>query len=209
MNTPSTPTSRPANIAALATLLAVSLALGACAPRGRIMEEGEQDLVGASTAGVAQYNILIREATTKLLNRVKAEIGADKKHVIAFVGVDNRSAEELGDLRESIYTITNQVVQDSGFFTMLSRDAVEGVMRKTGKRPQDIVMQDGREAFLRELRPMGMEPAYLMTCKVTSASTAGASGRRQRDYLLTLGLTDVNTLVEFSESHRVRTDYRR
>jgi hypothetical protein len=196
-------------VTALAILLVVSFAFSACALKGRIMDDGEQDLVGALTAGVAQYNILIRESTTKLLNSVREKIGSERRHVIAFVGVDNRSSEELGDLREAIYTITNQVIQDSGFFTILSRDAVETVMRRSNLRPEDLVTQNGREAFLRELRPMGMEPSYLMTCKVTSASTAGASGRRQRDYLLTLGLTDVNTLVEFSESSRVRTEYRR
>lgn len=189
--------------------LLAALAVGCTSPSGRIKTEGEGDLVGSRTAGSATYERLIAETTRKLLDDEAPRVRSEGRAVVAFVGVENRSAEELGDMTESTYEMIDTVLVDSDVFTNVSRRYVDAALRETGQRPESLFLRDGRQRFLAELRANGVAPDYLIFAKYTSASTAG-EGVSQRNYLLTLEMVSCDTgLIVAKETSKVSKEYTR
>ncbi len=193
----------------LPLLLALCLVVGCNSHSGRIKTEGEGDLVGSRSAGSATYERLIAETTRKLLDEEAPKVRAAGQAVVAFVGVENRSAEELGDISESTYEMIDTVLVDSDVFTNVSRRYVDAALRETGQRPEGLFLSDGRSRFLAVLRREGVAPDYLIFAKYTSASTAG-EGVSQRNYLLTLEMVDCSSgLIAAKETSKVSKEYTR
>src|SRR5262245_5958184 len=79
---------------------------------GQVLSDHQADAVGSHAAGAETFNPLIDEAVTKLLARQEpvfrqASTGELPPPVtsksICFAGVENKSAEELGDFKDQIY----------------------------------------------------------------------------------------------------------
>ena len=141
-------------------ILVVSLIvfLSNCAPAGRIRSETEDDLVGARTAGSATFNRLIDESVTKLLTRHHGEIKQAKARV-AFVALENKSAEDLGDWQDQIEqaksVVKIPVIANGGIFStqeaenMMTRTGADGVMigRYALQNPFVFSELSGKEIF--------------------------------------------------------------
>src|SRR5690348_14643546 len=79
----------------------------------RIIQPGQNQMVGSHAAGQETFKPLIDEAVGKLLARhepeshvqvsTMGEVLPPPKMHICFVGVENKTAEEIGDFKEQIY----------------------------------------------------------------------------------------------------------
>jgi hypothetical protein len=177
-------------------------------PKGRVKSGDEGDLVGSKTAGAETYNALIEEATRKLLNAEAARFPEGAVRKIAFVGIENRGAEELGDIRESTNQIIETVIFQAKRYDMIGQRYVSHGLQTIGMQAEDLFLKNGREAFVNVLRQEGQDPDYLLWAVYTTLSTSGEK-ERQRDYLLTLELIDARSgrLMQ-KETARVRKAYR-
>jgi len=190
-------------------LLALSVAF-ACAgkPKGRVKSGDEGDLVGSKTAGAETYNVLIADATEKLLNAEAARFPEGDVRKIAFVGIENRGAEELGDIRDSTNQIIETVIFQAKRYDLIAQRYVTHGLQVCGMRAEDLFLRDGRAQFVSILREQGQDPDYLLWAVYTTLSTTGEK-ERQRDYLLTMELVDARSgrLMQ-KETARVRKAYR-
>src|SRR6478609_6660724 len=79
----------------------------------RVIKPGEKEMIGSHQAGQETFRPLVDEAVTKLVARhgppphmqVSAgpELLPPPKKRICFVGVENKTAEEIGDFKEQIF----------------------------------------------------------------------------------------------------------
>lgn len=189
-------------------LLLGCLALACNNPKGRVKSGDEGDLVGSRTAGAETYNALIEDASRRLLNAEAARFPEGAVRKIAFVGIENRGAEELGDIRESTNQIIETVIFQAKRYDMIGQRYVSHGLQVTGMVAEDLFLRDGRAKFVSVLREQGQDPDYLLWAVYTTLSTSGEK-ERQRDYLLTLELTDARSgrLMQ-KETARVRKAYR-
>src|SRR5262245_61698260 len=72
-----------------------------------VMRPDKRDMIGTTGAGAETFKPLVEEAVCKLLDRHTAgvqPVGAPPTAPmrICFVGVENKSAEEIGDFKEQI-----------------------------------------------------------------------------------------------------------
>lgn len=177
-------------------LAGVSLTTGCTGTRGRVMSADEGTLVGARRAGQEVYDSLVRKTVAKILDDTAA-----KKFVqgrVAFVGIENSSAEELGDHRDSIFQKIDTLLVNSNRFSMVSKRAVDAALTEVGMAPGDLFLKGGKEEFVKILRSESQEPQYLMWGVMTTSSVDGGGGVRQVNYQLTLEMTNLQT-AEYSK----------
>ena len=191
------------------TMLAalVLLDVGCRAPEGRLMTEGEDDLVGAKAAGAETYNRLIDQSLTKLLARRDGEVRGAQAHV-AFVAFENKSVEDIGDWQAQIEQVIETTVEHTNRYRLLSKRFVEAAFRELRIRPDDLFIPGKRRAFAQTLERDSNPVDFLLYAVLTSGTTKG-SGLKQRDYLLTMELINVETGDSDKESTRIRKEYQR
>jgi hypothetical protein len=190
-------------------ILCLCLVMGCNSPpKGRVKGGDEGDLVGSKTAGAETYNQLIEEATRKLLTAEAARFPEGAVRQIAFVGIENLGAEELGDIRESTSNMIETTVFQAKRYKMLDKNYVSHILQVNGMSAPDLFTQKGIDQFLSVLRKEGKDPHYLLKAEYSTLSTTGEK-ESQRDYLLTLKLTDAASgdLVQM-ETAKVRKAYR-
>ncbi len=169
---------------------------------GRILDENEDDYVGSRAAGAATYDRLINESVSKLLARPGAAAGGEKLRV-AYLGVENASAEDLGDFREQIFDLIDTSISTSGRYESLSGRFVERALREAGLKRDDLFLPKYRRTFAQVLEKSDSPVDFLLFSKITSGTTEGESVR-QRNYLLTLELVDIETGQREQEAARIR-----
>jgi len=185
---------------AVTSLLGLGL-LASCGCRSRqtaqVLKPGERDMVGSHTAGAETYKPLVDEAVAKLLGRhsrpVQASFdGAPGPMRICFVGVENKSVEELGDFKEQIYQMIDSRLLEGGAFHAVSRRYVEAGLRETRMRPDQLMIPQNMRTFAAGMEQMGQPFDYLLFATLTSGTTR-SNKDYQRDYLLTLEMIDVRS----------------
>ncbi len=102
---------------------------------GHVLEPGKPDLVGSHAAGAEVFNPLIDESVAKLLARqcepVMQEASFQGAEVIGtpktvcFIGVENKSIEELGDFKDQIYQQIDTVLVQSQAFQPLNKRVLD------------------------------------------------------------------------------------
>jgi hypothetical protein len=214
--------SRPLSMAALPAVC-VLLILAASASTGcrskqhaRVIQPGEKEMVGSHQAGNETFRPLIEESVAKLLARsyeVPATLAsypnqpvvlAPKR--ICFIGVENKSAEEIGDFKEQIYQCIDGKILESGSFQPVSRRFVEAGLRETRLRPDELFVPAGMRTFTAYMEQQGHPFDYLLYATITSGTTRDNKDY-QRDYLLTLDLVDVRTGQYQKESATLSKGY--
>ncbi len=176
----------------------------------------QQDMVGSHEAGAETWRPLVAEATTRLLANQQVEIQqiahtgglppADVRKRICFVGVENKSQEELGDYREQLYEQIDTLINESKTFAVVNRRFVEAGLRQAGLRPDDLFVPNNRRNFVAVMEQLEQPFEYVLFAKVTSGTTDN-NGDYQRDYLLTLELVNVLTGDFTKESAELRKGY--
>lgn len=127
---------------------------------------------------------------------------------ICFVGVENHSAEELGDFKEQLYELIDAKILDAPVFQSVSRRAVQAGLRQTGLRSDDLFIPAQMRQFTAVMEQMGEPFDYLLFAKVTSGTTQDHRDS-QRDYLLTLELVNIHTMQSDKDSAMLSKAYNR
>lgn len=193
--------------------------------RGRqvahVLKGDDADMVGSHDAGAETWKPLVAEATCKLLGRQLTDLqqvvhehpdgsrGLDFDHVrkrICFVGVENKSAEELGDYREQLYEQIDTIINESKTFAVINRRFVEAGLRQCALRPDDLLVPNNRRNFVAAMEKSEQPFDYLLFAKITSGTTVN-NGDYQRDYVLTLELVNVDSGDFDKESAELRKGY--
>lgn len=204
-------------ITALAIIAASTLVVSGLGCRGysygHLIKNNQPDLVGSHTAGAEVFNPLIDESVARLLGtQAQANppmIGPDGQPIprsVCFVGVENKSAEELGDFKDQIYEQIDTQISRSPAFRVINRRVVDAALHETRMRPDALLVPSNMQLFTAVLQREGQPVDYLLYAKLTSGSTERNSST-QRDYLLTLELVDTASGTQTKEQASIRKGY--
>lgn len=180
---------------------------------GHVIQDSQSDIVGSHAAGAETMNPLVDQAVGSLLARqcvqpssgMGSETGGTAKR-ICFVGVENLSAEELGDFKEQIYEMIDTRIASSESFESVSRRFVDAGLLQTRLRPDALFLPENMQVFTSAMSQQGQPFDYMLFAKLTSGTTE-KNRDYQRDYLLTLELVDVKTGHFDKESAKIRKGY--
>jgi hypothetical protein len=183
---------------------------------GHVLEPGERDLVGSHAAGAEVFNPLIDEAVAKLLARhcepVMQEVSFQEAELVStpktvcFIGVENKSIEELGDFKDQIYQQIDTMLVQSQTFQPLNRRVLDAATREMRIRPEALLLPDNMQHFTAVLQRQGQPVDFLLYATLTSGTTV-RNKSQQRDYLLTLELVNVNTGAYDKQSAEISKGY--
>lgn len=176
-----------------------------------VLKGNQADLVGSHEAGAETFNPLVDESVAKLLGRQSADCvdpltGQTLRKRICFVGVENRSSEDIGDFKDQLFEQIDAAVASSGTFDTISTRYVENGLRQLRLYPEDLMVPMHRAAFQDVMQQSDQPFDYLLFGTLTSGTTNNNSSY-QRDYQLTLELIDVNDGSFDKESAKVRKGY--
>ena len=135
---------------------------------GMSLKGDQPDLVGSHAAGAEVFNPLIEEAVAKLLARqstVVQEVTYQGAEVlptpksICFVGVENKSIEELGDFKDQIYQQIDTMLVQSQVFQPVSKRVMDAALRETRLRPDSLLIPENMRMFAAVLGTAGTAAA--------------------------------------------------
>lgn len=179
-----------------------------------VLNDTDKDIVGSHEAGAETWKPLIQESVAKLLGRAHSDIhtvsyvngqGVPVRKV-CFVGVENKSAEAIGDFREQIYEHVDSLVGQSDQFRMISRRYVEAAMGECRCDPASLVLPARQAQLQAALERVDQPFDFLLFAQITSGTTR-SNKSYQRDYLLTLELLDIHSGESLKESAELRKGY--
>jgi hypothetical protein len=200
-----------------AALAALPLSLSGCrnVQHAHVLDGDDKDMVGSHTAGAETWKPLIDESVGRLLGRQISEIqsvqqtGYDAPHTkkhICFVGVENKSSEEIGDFKEQIYQHIDTLINQSEVFEPINRRYVEAGLQQCGLRPDQLFIANNQRMFAASMEQFSQPFDYLLYATITSGTTH-SNHDYQRDYLLTLELVDIHNGHTDKESADIRKGY--
>ena len=164
-----------------------------------VMKPGDKSLVGSHTAGAEVYEPLIDESVSALLARHAQGIqpagftqGATAGPPrICFVGVENKTSEELGDFKDQIFEQIDARILHSQVYQAVSRRYVQAGLTQCRLRPDDLLIPQNMQMFTNMMEQMKQPFDYLIYATLTSGTTR-ANADYQRTYLLTLEMINVH-----------------
>ena len=130
------------------------------------------------------FNPLVEEAVAKLLARQSTVVqevtyqGAEELPApksICFVGVENKSIEELGDFKDQIYQQIDTMLVQSQVFQPVSRRVMDAALRETRLRPDSLLIPENMRMFAAVLEQQGQPLHYLLYATITSGTTVAQS----------------------------------
>jgi len=193
----------------LVALAAAFVAAGCAGPSARVKSGDEGDLVDTRRGGTETYKELIRKGVSELLSEHRITLGnSAEKVMVAFVGVENRSSEELGEFRASMNNEITTALVNSRLYSMLSMRAVDAAKRESNIRSvDDLTTARPRAAFLSVLNKDGQGPQYLLFGEVTTMTSSG-NAAKERTYQLTLQMMDSsNGVIQSQKTVEMRKEY--
>lgn len=205
-------------LAGIGNLCAFSATAWLAGCRGKqyahVLDPADRDMVGSHAAGAETWEPLIQQSVSQLLGKqhvvmvtsANAEAPFAKKR-ICFAGVENKSAEEIGDFRELIYEKIDTCINDSEEFEVITRRYVEAGLRQCGLRPDDLFVPGNARMFTAAMEKLQQPFDYMLFAKINSGTTSSNSKDSQRDYLLTLELVNMENGKADKESAELRKGY--
>jgi hypothetical protein len=201
----------------IASVSLTSFVLTGC--RGKqyahILDDSDKNMVGSHEAGASVFEPLVQKAVVDLLAKESAgaiqQAGFNEKATfpkkICFCGIENASAEELGDFKEQLYEIIDQKIVEAQVYEPISRRFVEAGLREGRLRPDELFLPNNQRTFIAIMEKQGNPFDYLLFAKITSGTTRSNGDDYQRDYLLTLELVNIHTGVAQKTSEKIRKGY--
>ncbi len=196
--------------------LAVSAGLAGCrgTQHAQVLDQSDGTMVGSHAAGAETWEPLIQQSVGQLLGRQHMVIATSAdaadpsaRKRVCFVGVENKSAEEIGDFREQIYQKIDTCINESDEFEVITRKYVEAGLRQCGLRPDDLFVPGNRRMFTAAMEQLEQPFDYLLYATITSGTTKSNGKDYQRDYDLTLELIHMGTGKSDKESAELRKGY--
>ncbi|MEZ6086534.1 MAG: hypothetical protein R3C05_00555 [Pirellulaceae bacterium] len=117
-----------------------------------------------------------------------------------------RAAEDLGDFKDQLYERIDSQVSGNASFQLVSRRMVDAALLETRLRPDSLFLPANRDVFAASLGRNGTPIDFLMYATITSGTTE-RNKSTQRDYLLSLEITNIHTGEYFKESATIRKGY--
>lgn len=194
----------------------LAAALSGCrnVQHAKVLADNESDMVGSHAAGAETWKPLVGESVGRLLGRqvsqiqpVGHELPSARKR-ICFVGIENRSAEDLGDFKEQIYQHIDTLINGSEAFEPINRRYVDSGLQQSGLRPDQLFIANNQRIFAAFMEKNSQPFDYLLYATITSGTTK-SNKNYQRDYLLTLELINIHDGRTEKESAEIRKGYRR
>jgi hypothetical protein len=121
-----------------------------------VLKKDDKDMVGSHVAGAETWKPLIDESVGRLLAKSCSMVHQASHstvegegipiRTVCFVGVENRSAEEIGDFKEQIYEHIDSLISQDPQFKMISRRYVEAAMGECRCRPESLLLPARRHA---------------------------------------------------------------
>jgi hypothetical protein len=178
---------------------------------GEVKKDTDKDLVGNRAAGAETFKPLIDESLCKLLNRQSQTIqqvadGQPPVKRICFVGLENKSSEDLGDFKAQIVETIDNRLNQMPAFEQVSMRFTEAGLREARLRPDELFLPNNQRKFLAVMEAQGKPFDYLLFASITSGTTMGHK-ESQKDYMLTLELVDIATGKPDKESATIRKGY--
>lgn len=194
--------------------LLVLLAWGCRGPQSAVLRApGQSDMVGSHTAGAETFKPLVEGAVGQLLQRHCAppvqlagnNLPPPQKRV-CFIGVENKSAEEIGDFKDQIYQVIDQQIVNSHVFQPVNKRFVDAGLAQLRMRPDQVFIPQNMRNFAQVLEQQGQPFDYVLYATLTSGTTRD-NKEYQRDYLLTLEMVDVRSGQYDKQSAQVSKGY--
>ena len=179
-----------------------------------VLKDEDRDMVGSHTAGAETWKPLIDESVGRLLGRQVDSVQqtaypeAAYRKRICFVGVENKSSEEIGDFKEQIYQHIDSLISESETFDVINRKYIESGLQQCGLRPEQLFLVNNQRMFAASMEQFQQPFDFLLYATITSGTTK-TNKDYQRDYLLTLELIDIHDGRTEKESAEIRKGYRR
>ena len=189
-----------------------------CGCRGyqyaHVIKPTAENLVGSHEAGAEVFDPLVDEAVAKLLARQQVVTedcplgpnGLPVKKTICFIGIENKSAEDIGDFKDKLYNQIDSRILESHTFQPISQRMVVAALQETRLRPDALMVPDNMRLFTAVLQRGGAPVDYFLYATLTSGTTKRNSST-QRDYELTMELTNLHTGEYDKLSAEVRKGY--
>jgi hypothetical protein len=177
-----------------------------------VLKDDDRDMVGSHTAGAETWKPLIDESVGRLLGRQADSVQqtaypeAAYRKRICFVGVENKSSEEIGDFKEQIYQHIDTLLSQSDAFDSINRRYVESGLQQCGLRPDQLFQPNNQRMFAASMEELQQPFDYLLYATITSGTTR-SNHDYQRDYMLTLELVDIHDGRFDKESAELRKGY--
>jgi len=203
------------NAAPLAlALLATPLAGCRNVQHARVLGAKDPGTVGPHAAGGETWKPLVQESVDRLLCRQATAIqlaGHEVPHArkrVCFVGIENKSAEELGDFKQQIYQHIETLISQSDAFEPIDRKYVQAGLEQSGLRADQLFIVNNQRMFAASLEKFEQPFEYLLYATITSVAMRSNTDS-QREYLLTLELIDIRSGRTEKESAELRKEHRR
>ncbi|MCO8122161.1 penicillin-binding protein activator LpoB [Stieleria sp. TO1_6] len=224
----------PVYTACTLLVAAILTSLVGCAGRqySHLLAGDDKDMVGSHAAGAATWNPLVEESVAKLLSRCppniqpvafesQGEMPLNEAFVgsagvestlaggpanVCFVGIENKSAEEIGDFKDQLFEQIDTQINTNAQFRCISRRLVQAALRETRMRPDELFLPDNRQSFAAVLGKAGTPVDYLLFATITSGTT-DRNKSSQRDYVLTMEMVNVHSGDFLKESAKIRKGY--
>ena len=185
--------------------------------KGKVIKEDDPGRVGSHQAGSEVFRPMVCDATAKLLGAAEkqsvpydaANSGHPQPRRVCFIALENKTNEEIGDFKEQLFEIIDTQISSSTSFTTVSPRAIQGALRSTGFRSDDLFLPVNMATFSSAMQKEGQPFEYLLFAKLTSGTTVDNLDS-QKDYMLTLEMVNVNSPDDrLKESTRIRKEYNR
>lgn len=217
------------NSQACALLGLIALAnLAGCAGRqyGHLLSVNDKNMVGSHAAGAATWNPLVDQCVAQMLSQCPPHIQpvgfesagdvpldpaigsalASGPATVCFVGIENKSAEELIDFKDQLFERIDTQINSAESFRSISRRMVDAALIETRLRPDSLFLPQNRQAFAAALGRQGAVVDYLLFATITTGTT-DRNKSSQRDYVLTLEMVNLHTGDFIKESAKIRKGY--
>jgi hypothetical protein len=125
---------------------------------------------------------------------------------VCFIGIENKSAEELVDFKDQLYERIDSQINAGQSFRSISRRMVDAALIETRLRPDSLFLPGNRAAFAAALGRQGTPVDYLLYATITSGTT-NRNKSTQRDYVLTLEMVNLHSGDYIKESAKIRKGY--
>jgi hypothetical protein len=194
---------------AIVALAASFLAAGCAGPSARVKSGDEGDLVDVRRGCTETYKELIRKGVLEILTAHRSKLGgAAEKPVVAFVGVDNKSSEELGEFRAAMDNEIETALVESDLYSMVSMEAVKAAKSEANiGNISQLTVGRTREAFMAVLNKDGHPPQYILFGQVTTMTSSGNEAR-ERTYQLKLQMMDSSSgIIQSQKMVEMRKEY--
>jgi len=108
------------------------------------------------------------------------------------VGIENKSAEEIGDFKDQLFQCIDTKIVQSGVFQPVNKRFVDAGLLETRLRPDQLFVAQNMRVFVAAMEQQSQPFDALLYATITSGTTR-ENKDYQRDYLLTLEMVDIHT----------------